>query len=190
MRYGDLYRVIELSPAALDIVRKAISNKDLKWKDSAIDGKGSKSTIRKSEVAWINDTNLFKMLMSVVGEINKLTEWNLNIQGCEPVQFGIYTEDNFYDWHVDQHNRSHDPRMHGCIRKVSMSLLMNSEDEFEGGELDIEIYKPGTNPRYDTVKLPKGSAVFFQSDMWHRVRPVTKGIRKSLVAWFYGPPYT
>ena len=78
--------------------------------------------------------------------------------------------------------------MHGCIRKVSMSLLMN--DEFEGGELDIEIYKPGTEPRYDTIKLPKGSAVFFQSDRWHRVRPVTKGIRKSLVAWFYGPPYT
>ena len=78
MRYGDLYRVIELSPAALDIVKRAISNKDLKWKDSAIDGKGSKSTIRKSEVAWINDTNLFKMLMSVVGEINKLTE-NISI---------------------------------------------------------------------------------------------------------------
>ena len=106
----------------------------------------------------------------------------------ELAQYTEYPEGGFYDWHVDQHNRSHDPRMNGCIRKVSMSLLMN--DEFEGGELDIEIYKPGTEPRYDTIKLPKCSAVFFQSDRWHRVRPVTKGIRKSLVAWFYGPPYT
>jgi len=34
-----------------------------------------------------------------------------------------------------------------------------------------------------------GSIVVFPSDMEHRVAPVTKGIRYSLVVWFVGPPF-
>jgi PKHD-type hydroxylase len=34
-----------------------------------------------------------------------------------------------------------------------------------------------------------GSVIVFPSDTEHRVTPVTKGIRYSLVAWFLGPPY-
>ncbi len=68
-----------------------------------------------------------------------------------------------------------------------MSLFLN--DDYEGGEFDLELYKPETDPRYKTFKLSPWSAVFFQGDYWHRVRPVTSGLRKSLVAWFYGPPY-
>ena len=62
-------------------------------------------------------------------------------------------------------------------------------DDFEGGEFDLEIYKPGEQQRYVTIHPKVNSAVFFLADQWHRVRPVTAGHRKSLVAWFYGPPY-
>jgi len=31
--------------------------------------------------------------------------------------------------------------------------------------------------------------IVFPSDMEHRVAPVTKGIRYSLVVWFLGPPF-
>ena len=75
------------------------------------------------------------------------------------------------------------------IRKISMSLFYSDLSEYGGGELDLEIYKPGTEPRYESFRLEKGSAIFFQSDQWHRVRPVTSGVRKSIVAWFVGPPY-
>ena len=74
------------------------------------------------------------------------------------------------------------------VRKISMSLFLN--EDYEGGDFDLEIYKPEVDPRYKSFKLPKGSAIFFQGDKWHRVRPVTSGVRKSIVAWFYGPPYT
>ena len=69
-----------------------------------------------------------------------------------------------------------------------MSLFLN--EDYEGGDFDLELYKPGTDPRFESFKLPKGSAIFFQADQWHRVRPVTSGVRKSIVAWFYGPPYS
>ena len=70
-----------------------------------------------------------------------------------------------------------------------MSLFLNDPDEYEGGELDIDYKNPSNNPRYESLKLDTGYAVFFESHMWHRVRPITSGVRKSLVAWFCGPPY-
>ena len=69
-----------------------------------------------------------------------------------------------------------------------MPLFLN--EDYEGGEFDLEIYKPETDPRYKTFKSKAGSAIFFQSDQWHRVRPIISGTRESLVAWFYGPPYS
>ena len=89
----------------------------------------------------------------------------------------------FYDWHIDQHPKV----MNGVVRKISMSLFLN--EDYEGGEFDLEIYKPESNPRYETFRLKKGDAIFFNSTTWHRVRPVTSGVRKSIVAWFTGPPY-
>jgi PKHD-type hydroxylase len=37
--------------------------------------------------------------------------------------------------------------------------------------------------------IPRGSIVVFPSFIWHRVKPVTEGIRYSLVIWNLGQPY-
>jgi predicted 2-oxoglutarate/Fe(II)-dependent dioxygenase YbiX len=37
--------------------------------------------------------------------------------------------------------------------------------------------------------LPKGSIIIFPSFVWHRVKPVTKGARYSLVVWNLGYPF-
>ena len=52
----------------------------------------------------------------------------------------------------------------------------------EGGEL--EFMSDGK-----TAKLKQGQAIFFASWLQHRVKPVTKGERKSLVMWFGGPSF-
>ena len=62
-----------------------------------------------------------------------------------------------------------------------MSLILSDPDEYEGGQLEIwgkpiDVYK-------------KGSIIFFPSWMPHRVTPVTKGTRYSLVMWFMGAPF-
>ena len=44
--------------------------------------------------------------------------------------------------------------------------------------------------RYKTFSnLPINTILFFQSDYWHRVRPVTNGVRKSIVGWVLGPKF-
>ena len=71
-----------------------------------------------------------------------------------------------------------------------MTIWLNDPDEYEGGEFDIETKSPLEEIRYDTLKLSKGSIVIFPSNkVWHRVRPVTSGERKSLVGWFSGPAF-
>ena len=186
MRFGRLYSTLELSPAAIDIVRKSISSDKLSWQDGIIHDRRDKETERKTEISWIRDEECAGMVFSLCQYVNKLGNWNLKITGVEPLQYGLYGEGGLYNWHIDQHSQ-YDPN--GNIRKISMTIFLNDPDEYEGGEFDLEIYKPGVEPRFESFKLKKWSAIFFPSDQWHRVRPVTSGLRKSLVAWFYGPPY-
>ena len=54
-------------------------------------------------------------------KINSYVKWNFNIVGVEPLQFGIYPEGGFYDWHMDEHPEN-DRR--GYRRKISMSLFL------------------------------------------------------------------
>ena len=62
-----------------------------------------------------------------------------------------------------------------------MTCLLSHESEFEGRELQIERDE-------NKAKLVQGQAIFFASFIRHRVAPVTRGVRKSLVMWFGGPP--
>ena len=181
MNYGHFYKEVSFNRQSIDTVRKAISQ-DLKFTKGEL--YSSHRSTRSSEVAWVRDMDLASMLMRMSKQINRSANWNLNLVGIEPVQFGIYGEGDFYDWHVDQHPKP----VGGMVRKISMSLFLN--DDYEGGEFDLEIYRPDADPRYKTFKLKPWSAIFFQGDQWHRVRPITSGVRKSIVAWFYGPPYS
>jgi PKHD-type hydroxylase len=182
MNYGLYFKEVVFNRQAMDIVRAATSSPNLEWKKGTLHN-SSKDT-RSSEIAWIGDRELLSMLLRMQKKINNDAKWNLNITGIEPVQFGIYGKGDFYDWHVDQHPTP----VRGVVRKISMSLFLN--DDFGGGDFDLEIHSPRDSPRYKTFKSRPGTALFFQSDQWHRVRPVTSGLRKSLVAWFYGPPYS
>ena len=183
MRYGSQYIEYKFSESALEVVNNAIKiNENLLQK--ALVGDSSDPNVRKGNIKWINDPKLYRVLDDIMGVVNKDSEWNLRITNIEPIQYGIYDVGDYYNWHNDQGNvRNPLPR------KISMSLFLNDPNEYEGGELDIDFKSPVDDPRYDTLKLDNGYAVFFQSHLWHRVRPVTSGVRKSLVAWFCGTPY-
>ena len=185
MRYGNLYRTIELNEDFLTKIDNTISNMDLEIKKSLIN-KGE-SNLRISKQAWIKDVSFCKYFFDIGQKVNELCKWNFDIKGIEPIQYTKYSDGGKYDWHTDQGSKI--LLKDGSIRKISMTLFMNNPDEYEGGEFDLELFRPDKKPRYETFKLKKGSAIFFQSDVWHRVRPVSSGARKSLVAWYSGPPF-
>ena len=88
--------------------------------------------------------SIFLQIFYEIGQkINELYHCNFDIKGIEPIQFGIYCEGGKYDWHVDQGSK---PLKGGSVRKISMSLFMNSY-KYEGGNFDQELFDPEKKPR-------------------------------------------
>tara|TARA_R110000796_G_scaffold164094_1_gene281034 strand:+ start:46 stop:603 length:558 start_codon:yes stop_codon:yes gene_type:complete len=184
MRYGDPYETIVISKTLIN--RTLDKLKSEKFKMST--GKtlsSTNETKRNSNVTFIDDHVILKEFLDVTKRINNNASWNFNIDTIEPLQYGEYNKSQEYGWHVDQHNKPYSDRR---VRKISFSVFIN--DDYTGGEFDLELHSPSIKTRYETFsKLPLNTALFFQSDYWHRVRPVTKGVRKSLVGWVLGPKF-
>ena len=136
---------------------------------------------RTSHISWIPFKKMSDMYKDIE-RIMKATNGNHfgfdGMQITEMAQYTEYPEGGFYDWHVDNDvNCANEPP----VRKISMTILLSPENEFEGG--DLELVKEG-----QSAKIKQGQAIFFASFIRHRVAPVTKGNRKSLVMWFGGTP--
>jgi PKHD-type hydroxylase len=137
---------------------------------------------RTSHISWIPFSKTPEMYKDIE-RIMKITNGNhFGFDGMtitEMAQYTEYPEGGFYEWHVDNDvNFAHEPP----VRKISMTLLLSPESEFEGG--DLELMKEGK-----IAKLKQGQAIFFASFIRHRVKPVIRGNRKSLVMWFGGTPF-
>jgi PKHD-type hydroxylase len=74
----------------------------------------------------------------------------------------------------------------GSLRKISVVIQLSDPTEYEGGELQV---MNGEEP-YRVCNKEKGSLIMFPSFLLHRVTPVTKGCRRSLVLWISGPPFS
>ena len=150
--------------------------------DKGDGGHGVDTKTRTSHISWIPFKKMNDMYKDIQ-RIMKTTNGNHfgfdDMQITEMAQYTEYPEGGFYNWHVDNDvNFAHEP----TVRKISMTLLLSPENEFEGG--DLELMKEGK-----VAKLKQGHAIFFASFIRHRVTPVIKGNRKSLVMWFGGTPF-
>ena len=137
---------------------------------------------RTSHISWIPFKKMTEMYQQIEKTMKQTNGNHFGFEGMqitEMAQYTEYPEGGFYDWHVDNDiNCANEPP----VRKISMTCLLSPENEFEGG--DLELVKPGQG-----VKLQQGQAVFFASFIRHRVAPVTRGVRRSLVMWFGGTPF-
>ena len=137
---------------------------------------------RTSHISWIPFKKMVDMYKDIESTMKTTNGNHFGFDGMtisEMAQYTEYPQGGFYEWHVDNDvNFKHEPP----VRKISMTCLLSPESEFEGG--DLELGKPG-----NIAKLKQGHAIFFASFINHRVTPVIRGNRKSLVMWFGGPPF-
>ena len=169
------------------------------WESSKVSPKGShkhtneeRLEYRNSDVCWTTEQWLCDLIWPFMLEANKGSGWNLDISAAEDMQLGRYRKGGFYNWHRDgssdslsAYDKPENSFMHGKVRKLTLSLILN--DNFEGGDLEFCSYgeeKSTITP----IELKRGDMIIFTSGMEHRVTPVTKGVRYSLVNWFIGPP--
>jgi PKHD-type hydroxylase len=132
---------------------------------------------RNQETAWI-----FDRLNFVIQAANEQF-YNFNLNGYAEFQYTTYDPNGRYDFHTDL-AYGEEYGNNAELRKLSLTLLLN--DDFEGGEFEVNL---GKEENAITVPMHKGRVVLFPSFVLHRVKPVTKGVRKSLVIWVVGPKF-
>ena len=148
---------------------------------------------RISDVAWCNDQWLYDLIWPFMQTANHEGGWRYDIKAAESCQITRYKKGGFYNFHRDgygDHLSVYDnptnAYMHGHVRKLSMSVMLN--DNFEGGAFEFASYGK-EKCSVESMEAIGGSVIVFPSAMEHRVAPVTKGTRYSVVCWFLGPPF-
>ena len=190
-------RIIELGGEFLDKVQVGIHKGDTTEKERRTGIKQSvesNTNERVSDIKWLNEKWVYDLVIPYMETANNEAGWRFDIKSIETPQLTKYKKGSFYNWHTDGgadhlsiYGSSKGECLNGYARKLSMSILLNKD--FSGGKFQfVNVYNG--KKLIQTPELKKtGSVIVFPSFMEHRVTPVTKGTRYSLVAWFLGPPF-
>jgi PKHD-type hydroxylase len=134
--------------------------------------------IRKADISWIEHVEeaqfFIEPLMQVVRRLNsQFYEFDIRAM-YEPFQYSVYlVGDHYGAWHIDGEKNELD-----TPRKLSLTLQLSRP------ELLI-----GTQQEHKIASKDFGAITVFPSFMTHTVTPITKGKRRSLVAWISGPAF-
>ena len=130
------------------------------------------------------DAHPFPQITHIISNINN-NYWNYDLRYITfaddaPAIFK-YELGGKHLWHIDCSQTQ-------ATRKLSYSIQLSDSSDYEGG--DLEFFDGDEKQK----KLPpeirkKGSIIDFPSFTWHRITPITKGIRYAMVGWVHGPTY-
>lgn len=151
--------------------------------DAVIDNGVLNDTIRKSKVSWINNNSrtnwLYDRMAFIARQLNGQF-FDYDLYGfVEDFQYTVYTgEGDHYTWHMDKGPNCVSPR------KLSLIMMLSDPSEYDGGQLEIFTASNAT-----VLDNKKGIVHAIPSFVMHRVAPVTRGVRRSLVVWIAGPKF-
>lgn len=140
---------------------------------SGVDG------LRNSTIRWVQDLpGITNIIWPYVFWANR-ESFNIDANFIFDVQFTEYsaTKEQHYSWHHDVDFT----RDSGYDRKLSVSIQLSDPNEYDGGDLEFQLFKTPEDCR------KRGSVIIFPSYLDHQVTPVTRGTRYSLVTWVEGP---
>ena len=137
-------------------------------------------TYRVSKIVWIEPGEathwIYHRLGVLFAEANR--HYGLELVGLvDALQYTVYGPGQHFDWHIDLGLGQ------TSGRKLSMTVQLSEAGDYSGGALEF-INAPSPN-----VAREVGAATVFPSFLAHRVAPVETGVRRSLVAWAYGPAF-
>ncbi len=152
---------------------------------------------RDSNIVWLRDPWIYNEIHPYINTANRNSGWNFQWDWSEDCQFTKYKQDQYYDWHCDSwdepYSKDKNINYAGKIRKLSVTCSLSDPNDYEGGDLEFDFKQNAENEnpqkRICSEIKEQGSIVIFPSFVWHRVKPVTKGTRYSLVIWNLGKPW-
>ena len=158
----------------------------------------TKKEKRNSQVVWLDERWIYDIIQPFVHTANRNAGWNFEWDWSERAQFTQYKKGMHYNWHRDSTAEPYPSSlglMVGKIRKLTSVLVLSNPSEYKGGELEFQFqaedpqFNKGRKIKVANEVAPKGSIIVFPSFVWHRVKPVTKGVRYSMPTWHLGWPF-
>ena len=209
MAYQSIWYYTNIPKEIVDIIERDLTEQfDPQLHESRVGGGGDGGVLdkdkRNARNAWVPTTHwIAGFLWHYVTRANRenflydLT----NIDG-ESLQYTMYGEGEHYGWHndaglsgqykpVSAGNRGHGGEIlqdfvnENCekVRKLSFSLQLSDPEDYEGGNFQLM----DETGRCYFAPRQRGTIILFDSRAMHRVLPVKKGVRKSIVGWTTGP---
>ena len=128
---------------------------------------------------------VFSHLLELTQNVND-HYFGFDLTGFEQLQYTVYGQGgDHYNWHHDKFNEPLPDNPHTMLpRKLSFSLILSDSSEYTGGEFQYMSCGATIEPQQE-----KGALFVFPSWVNHTVKPVTSGLRKSIVWWVLGPPF-
>ena len=109
--------------------------------------------------------------------------FQFELWGIAKVLYAEYPAGAFIAPHIDETDGT----------KLAFSIQLSDDDEYEGGELQLHLgstltpggvaFEPTLGPR------GRGVGVLHQALVMHSMSPVTRGVRRGMVAWTSGPRF-
>jgi predicted 2-oxoglutarate/Fe(II)-dependent dioxygenase YbiX len=150
-------------------------------KEGALGAGMQDSEIRRSQVAFLEASEkyrwLYERIWETAGEFNR-RYIGVDVAGIEGnIQVTRYdsSDQGFYTWHTDFARTAPN-------RKISITVQLSRPVDYEGGDLELFFDREPL-----VAERARGALIAFPSFVLHRVTPVTRGTRWSLVAWVSGP---
>lgn len=149
---------------------------------------------RNAKTAFIDkpDPNtqwIYDKLNNIIGFYND-TLFGFDLVGFDYMQYAVYDETGKHEFHMDialDAPQTISYQINENMRKMTIVLMLNQQGvDFEGGDFQIN----RSEERFaETVPMKKGSVLLLPSFILHRVTPVIRGLRKTLVCWVIGPKF-
>ena len=119
---------------------------------------------------------IFERIANLTGRVNQAA-FHFQLDGQMSMDVLEYDPAGFFDWHVDL-----GPGILST-RKLTIVTALTPPEAYEGGNL---LFLDKAEP----LRPAQGTTVIFPPYMAHKVEPVTRGTRHTLVAWAHGPAFT
>ncbi len=166
-----------LTPIECDEVRSMFESAQNAQVNTIEGEREQKKALRSGRVTFIGEDTftkrvLKKRIKDMLANANQATGLRFDIVDTEPLQLAEYAVGDEYGWHLDIGPGN------SSLRKLSASIQISAAHEYDGGDLEL-----WGSP---SVAREKGTLIVFPSYLLHRVTPVTRGVRFSLVVWATG----
>jgi PKHD-type hydroxylase len=187
VRYAEVFDAQECE----QIVRAGLALPEEPAGVEGDDGPLGDGQVRAAQIAWMAPGEelgwVVERLARLCDDANEV--YGFDLTGFdEDLQFTTYrTPGSFYTWHQDGLDTG------VAMRKLSIVVQLTDPSEYDGADLElfqvVEDHDDAELAEIRAASRAQGTAVVFPAFEYHRVTPLERGVRHSLVCWVSGPPF-